>query len=126
MIRKLLIATALIVLTSSNALSQGAIKKFFKYSTFYTSFNQSNSMVQESTYAVRDGVLTTVPTNNLPNYTFSIGLRKLARFGYENKARAFYDGSEVSMTEEVNVGYVSGFEYVFERSDIPNVDFLRH
>ena len=75
--------------------SQGAVKKFFKYSTFYTSFNQSNSMVQESTYAVRDGVLTTIPMNNLPNYTFSIGLRKLARFDYENKARAFYDGSEV-------------------------------
>lgn len=74
-------------------------------------------MVQESTYAVRDGVLTTIPMNNLPNYTFSIGLRKLARFDYENKARAFYDGSEVSMTEEVNVGHVSGFEYVFERSD---------
>ena len=117
MIRKLLITIVLVILSSSQALSQGAIKKFFKYSTFYTSFNQSNSMVQESTYAVRDGVLTTVPTNNLPNYTFSIGLRKLARFGYENKARAFYDGSEVSMTEEVNVGHVSGFEYVFERSD---------
>jgi len=117
MIRKLLLISVLILLTLSNALGQSAAKKFLKYSTFYASFSQSNSMVQESMYAVRDGVLTTLPTQNLPNYTLSVGLRKLARFGYENKARAFYDGSEVSMTEEANVGNVSGFEYVFEYSN---------
>ena len=116
MIRKLLLTIALTIFTLSNTLGQTAVKKFLKYSTFYTSLSQSNSMVQESMYTVRDGVLTTIPMENLPNYKFSIGLRKLARFGYENKARAFYDGSEVSMTEEANVGNVSGFEYVFEYS----------
>lgn len=97
---------------------QGVIKDFFKYSTFYTSFNQSNSMVQEDVYAVRDGELTVIPMEYEPNYTFSVGLRKLARFGYEKKGKNFYDGSEISMSEEANIGYVSGFEYLLKRSDI--------
>ena len=118
MIRKLLIATVLTLFTLSNVLGQGVIKDFFKYSTFYTSFNQSNAMVQEDVYAVRDGMLTVIPMEYQPNYTFSVGLRKLARFGYEKKAKNFYDGSEISMSEEANIGYVSGFEYVLERSDV--------
>ena len=98
--------------------AQGIVKDFFKYSTLYGSFNQSNSMVQEDLYAVRDGVLTVLPMEYEPNYTFSVGLRKLARFKYEIKAKNFYDGSEMSMSEEANVGNVSGFEYVLERSEV--------
>jgi len=132
--RKVLLTTLLTLITLTQGLSQGVVKKFFKYSTAYASFNQSNSMVQEDVYAVRDGVLTVIPMEYEPNYTFSIGLRKLARFKYEIKAKNFYDGSEVSMSEEANVGNVSGFEYVFERSEVrltgrESMDqryFLRH
>jgi len=102
----------------TTASAQGRVKKFFKYSTFYASFSQSNSMVQEDIYAVRDGILTVVPMGHPANYTVSVGLRKLARFGYESKANAFYNGSETSMAEEATVGYVSGFEYLFEYSQV--------
>tara|TARA_R110000822_G_scaffold39019_3_gene107582 strand:+ start:10977 stop:12074 length:1098 start_codon:yes stop_codon:yes gene_type:complete len=118
MIRKTLLTILLSLVTLTYGLSQGVIKNFFKYSTFYTSFSQSNPMVQEDTYAVMDGLLTVVPMEYEPNYTFSFGLRKLARFKYEIKATNFYDGSEVSMSEEANVGNVSGFEYVFEHSQV--------
>ena len=110
--KNLLILVSFYLLTLT-CFGQKVIKDFFKYSTLYTSFNQSNSMVQEDTYAVMDGLLTVVPMEYEPNYTFSFGLRKLARFKYEIKATNFYDGSEVSMSEEANVGNVSGFEYVF-------------
>ena len=76
MIRKTLLTILLVFVTLTYGLSQGVIKDFLKYSTFYTSFSQSNSMVQEDTYAVMDGLLTVVPMEYEPNYTFSFGLRK--------------------------------------------------
>ena len=48
-----------------------------------------------------------------------MGIRKIARFGYENKAQTFYDGTETSWSDGANVGKVSGLEFLFE------VDYTR-
>jgi len=48
------------------------------------------------------------------DYSLTIGLRKIARFGYENKANTFYDGAESNYTDAATVGKVQGFEYLFE------------
>ena len=53
------------------------------------------------------------------DYSFTLGIRKIARFGYENKAQTFYDGTESNYTDAATVGKVQGFEYLFE------VDYAR-
>ena len=48
------------------------------------------------------------------DYNLSLGVRKIARFGYENRAQTFYDGTETSWSDGANVGKVSGLEFLFE------------
>ena len=43
-----------------------------------------------------------------------MGVRKIARFGYENKANTFYDGTETSWSDGANIGKRNGLEYLFE------------
>ena len=42
------------------------------------------------------------------------GVRKIARFGYENRANTFYNGTEKSYGDAATIGKVSGFEFLFE------------
>ena len=48
------------------------------------------------------------------DYSVTIGIRKIARFGHENKAQTFYDGTESNYTDAATVDKVQGFEYLFE------------
>ena len=52
------------------------------------------------------------------DYKFSIGIRKLARFDYENRENVFYDGSETNVGWKSNVGAVEGIEYVFSKDSV--------
>ena len=74
-------------------------------------------MVQNDIYGIANRDLVVIERKDEPNFDFSVGLRKLARFSYEEKGKKFYDGTETSMSEESNVGPVGGFEYLFEYSD---------
>jgi len=48
----------------------------------------------------------------------TFGIRKLARFGYENKPEVWFDGSEAAINESVAIGNIAkGWEYVVEYSD---------
>ena len=85
------IALALLSLTS-NAQSE-FYKKVLKRSTFYTSINGGNSLSDDDTYSVSTGPLTTGVIQTPFDYSIKIGVRKIARFGYENRANAFYDGT---------------------------------
>ena len=57
-----------------------------------------------------------------------MGVRKIARFDYENKAKQFYDGDENSVSNYATVGAVNGSEYLLslEMSRNRGVEFINH
>ena len=71
------------------------LKKTFKYATFYTAFSGGNSISDDNIYSVINGLQTDVLETPF-DYSFTAGVRKIARFGYENRANVFYDGTEKS------------------------------
>ena len=89
------------------------VKKLFKYSTFYAAVNGGTSLSDVDIFSVDNG-LSTQPISPPYDYNFTIGLRKIARFGYENKAQTFYDGTESNYSDAATVGKVKGVEYLFE------------
>jgi len=95
------------------------IKNQLKFSTFYMAVNGGTSVSDLKTYSVASGMLQENIISTPYDYSTTIGLRKIARFGYENKANTFYDGTESNYTDAATVGKVQGFEYLFE------VDYAR-
>ena len=89
-------------------------KKLFKFSTFYTAVNGGTSLSNEDVFSVSTGALQSTVIKTPYDYNFAIGLRKIARFGYENRAQTFYDGTEKSWSDGANIGKVSGLEFLFE------------
>ena len=60
------------------------------------------------------------------DYNIAVGIRKIARFGYENRANTFYDGTETSFSDGSTLGKIKGVEFLFE-ADIrrqEGVDYL--
>ena len=89
------------------------IKKTFKFATFYGAVNGGNSISDVDIYSVTNGLETqTVKTPF--DYSITFGVRKIARFGYENRANVFYDGTEKSYSDAATIGKISGFEFLFE------------
>jgi len=93
-------------------------KKTFKFSTFYVAANGGTSVSDVDVFSVDNG-LETVVVKTPYDYNLALGIRKIARFGYENKANTFYDGTEESWSDGANVGKVDGLEFLFE------VDYTR-
>ena len=93
--------------------SQIDLQKTFKFSTFYGAVNGGTSISDIETFSVTDG-LGVITVQTPYDYNITLGLRKIARFGYENKANTFYDGSESNYSDAANIGKVKGFEFLFE------------
>ena len=89
------------------------LQKTFKFSTFYGAINGGTSISDIETFSVTDG-LGVITVQTPYDYNITLGLRKIARFGYENKANTFYDGSESNYSDAANIGKVKGFEFLFE------------
>ena len=89
------------------------VKKLLKFSTFYAAVNGGTSLSDVKVFSVDNG-LSTQTISTPYDYNFTIGLRKIARFGYENKAQTFYDGTESNYSDAATVGKVKGVEYLFE------------
>ena len=51
----------------------------------------------------------------LDGYSINLGVRKIARFQYENRASTFYNGTENSYSDAANVGKIKGFEFFIWR-----------
>ena len=96
-----------------------SLHKIFKYSTFYAAVNGGTSLGDNQIWSVTSGSLQEDVIETPFDYTFSIGLRKIKRFGYENRALTFYNGTENSYSDAATIGRVDGFEYLFE------ADFVR-
>ena len=113
---KKLIILFLTILTActvpKDCCSQG-LKKYFKFATFYAAASGGTSVSDVDVFSVTNGLETS--TIKTPfDYNLAFGIRKIARFGYENRASTFYDGTETSWSDAANIGKVSGLEFLFE------------
>ena len=133
---KKLIILFLTILTActvpKDCCSQG-LKKYFKFATFYAAASGGTSVSDVDVFSVTNGLETS--TIKTPfDYNLAFGIRKIARFGYENRASTFYDGTETSWSDAANIGKVSGLEFLFEtdykrQEGIKNMDqnhFIRY
>jgi hypothetical protein len=107
-----LFVTTLLCLLCFDVHSQ-TLKKTFKFATFYSAFSGGNSVADESLYSVTNGLEADIVETPF-DYSFTAGVRKIARFGYENRANVFYDGTEKSYSDAATIGKVKGFEFLFE------------
>ena len=105
--RKLLVLLLLLPLLSFSQ------SKLIKFSTFYAAVNGGTSISDVETFSVENGLETSIIQTPY-DYNITLGIRKIARFGYENKAQTFYDGTETSWSDGANVGKRNGLEYLFE------------
>ena len=89
-------------------------KKITKFATVYGAVNGGTSLSDRDVFSVTNGLQTeTVETPY--DYSVILGVRKIARMGYEPK-EAFKNGQENSFSDASTVGKVKGFEYLFELS----------
>ena len=88
------------------------IKKVFKFATLYGAVNGGTSLSDEDVFSVTNGLQQDVIETPF-DYSISVGLRKIARMGYEPK-EAFKTGMETSFSDAATIGKVSGFEFLFE------------
>ena len=112
------------------ALSQccHAQNSIFKYSTFYTAINGGTSLSDDQVWSITSGQLEEDVIETPFDYTLSIGLRKIKRFGYENRANTFYNGTENSYSDAATLGRLDGFEYLFETDLVRRlgVNYVNH
>ena len=114
MVKKLIILLLFITnIATAQTFDNEEIKKLLKFSTFYAAVNGGTSLSDVDVFSVDNG-LSTQTISTPYDYNFTIGLRKIARFGYENKAQTFYDGTESNYSDAANVGKVKVFEYLIE------------
>ena len=108
------IVLVLLFLISTRVSSQGIFKDFFKYSTIYASANGNNSLATTEAYSI-DGSTVQYTLIETPfDYSFTVGIRKIARLGYENRANAFYDGTEKTYGDDATIGKRQGIEFLSE------------
>ena len=101
-------------LMSSMLLHAQKIGGVFKYATVYTSAFASSPMPAQKEYFVtQGGELLDITIENPFDYKATIGIRRVARYDYENRQNRFYDGQTESTTAlSATVGSVKGFEYL--------------
>jgi len=120
--------TILFILFSINMQGQ-FFKDIFKYSTLYSSYTESSPLfIDEQYFVTQLGDLVNVTPEQSNDFMMSIGLRKIARYDYENKAKKFYDGSEQNVGLKSNIRAVKGLEYLFHytKGQQQNREFESH
>ena len=114
MVKRLIILLLLVSnIATAQTFDKESVKKLLKFSTFYAAVNGGTSLSDVDVFSVNNG-LSTKTISTPYDYNFAIGLRKIARFGYENKAQTFYDGTETNYSDAAVVGKSRGVEYLFE------------
>ena len=105
----------ILALLPLTCLSQGDFyKKTLRRATFYAAVNGGNSVSDQDVYSVSTGSLLTDVVETPFDYSLTLGVRKIARFGYENRANIFYDGTEKTYGDAATVGKYDGFEFLAE------------
>jgi hypothetical protein len=100
----------LAMMLTTSAFGQGILK----YSTIYTSVYGASPMeAQTQYYVTQGGDLQDITIENPFDYRYTFGIRRVARYDYENRQNPFYDGHNQSTTSLfATVGAVEGFEYL--------------
>ena len=118
---------------------EGVFSNFFKYSTVYAGFNLTSPMYQGDRYKLVPvdengnpswGSTTVIVHKDerelKPDFDFSFGIRKIARFHYEPKRGVknagvggdWYKGNgQENPNEAATIGRVNGFEYLVKYSE---------
>ena len=118
--KQLLTLFIFLISFSSNAqFFKSIYEDFLKYGTVYSAGNISNAKLEPTRYFVRTNPdnLYDVPqvidqtTYHDYDYRFGVGIRKLARFGYEAKPN-FYNGTENNIGLSAPTSAVKGLEYL--------------
>ena len=112
--KKILLIFLLVPCLSFGQTLKETIKKTFKFSTFYAAVNGGNSLSDVNTFSVNTGQLVSGVNETPFDYSINLGVRKIARFQYENRASVFYNGTENTYSDAANVGKIKGFEFLFE------------
>jgi|TARA_A100001518_G_C1222040_1_gene66928 hypothetical protein len=116
----ILVLFPLIISFNTNAqFFKNVYKDFLKYGTFYAAGNIANAKLETSDYFIRTNPedLYAIPnvidetTYHPFDYRYGIGIRKLARFGYESKPN-FYNGTENNVGLSAPTAAVKGLEYL--------------
>ena len=110
----LVIVFSFLLISISKGCNAQGLNKVFKYSTFYAAVNGGTSLSDDQVWSITSGQLEEDIIETPFDYTLSIGLRKIKRFGYENRANTFYNGTENSYSDAATLGRLDGFEYLFE------------
>lgn len=127
--------TLIFALFCVQAVQAQILKKTFKFATFYGAVNGGNSLADVNTYTLLPNGSLNYGTIETPfDYSLALGVRKLARLGYENKERPFYNGAENSFADAATIGRVKGLEFLFEadykrqqgRNFVDQQHFLRY
>ena len=66
------------------------LKNHLKFATVYGAVNGGTSISDVKTFSVTSGELQEGLIQTPYDYSVTFGIRKIARFGYENKAKTFY------------------------------------
>ena len=106
--------------------------QIFRFSTIYASFSTSTPFTEDQEFTINSIVSTTTVNDfangnliettqiNEPNYNFTLGFRKIARFDYQVKGGRFFDGGENEMSDYATISNAPGLEYLLEYSSIRN------
>ena len=112
--KKILLILLLIPSLSFGQTLKEKVKKTFKFSTFYAAVNGGSSLSDVNTFSVNTGQLVSGIDKTPFDYSINLGIRKIARFQYENRANTFYNGTENTYSDAANIGKIKGFEFLFE------------
>ena len=111
--KKLLLILLLIPICLSAQDKKIDFKNIFKFGTVYGAVNGGTSLSDEDVYSVTNGLQTSV--NETPyDYSILFGIRKIKKFGYEDKER-FKIGNENSFTDAATLGrWNNKIEFLFQ------------
>jgi hypothetical protein len=91
------------------------IGKILEYATIYTAYSDTSPLFLPEQYFVTQGGDVVNVTPEISNdYLITFGIRKIARFDYENRVNRFYDGSEQNQSLNANYSSIRGLEYLFQ------------
>jgi len=90
-----------------------SLKEIFKFGTIYGAVNGGTSLSDEDAFSVTNGLQTSVIETPY-DYSILFGVRKIKKFGYEDKER-FKNGTENSFTDAATLGrWNNKIEFLFQ------------
>ena len=110
--RKLILILLALVTLQVNAQDKKIdLKDIFKFGTVYGAVNGGTSLSDEDVYSVTNGLQTNIVETPY-DYSILFGVRKIKKFGYEDKER-FKNGTENSFTDAATLGRWNNKDRIF-------------